>query len=115
MNDKEKKEFRWVKSFFSDEEKREFGFELARINEAIAALESEKKSFNDNIKAKVTTKDADASRISRYLIDGYKQAQMECIVRIDAMHNRKQFLHPETLELVDETVLEDADRQIELI
>ena len=67
----------YLKCELTDDELRENGIILARANGKIIELEAQKKKFNDQIKADISSAEAEISRLSTILQNGYEFRQVE--------------------------------------
>jgi len=73
----------FLKCLLTEREMRESGVALARANSAIVELENKKKKFNDQIKAEASGVEADISKLSMILQNGYEYRDVECEVDRD--------------------------------
>lgn len=61
-----------LKCVLTDDEVREYGIALARATSTITDLESQKKAFNDQIKADISKAEGDANILSQKIQNGYE-------------------------------------------
>lgn len=112
--EKKEVEYRYKRIVFTDDQLREKGVELARATDAVRSLDAELATFRDQIKAKISQKEATAGVLRGHLLNGFETVMVPCRVLVDFVANERQYIDKETGELVDTAPLEPSDRQMEL-
>ncbi|HEY1242218.1 MAG TPA: hypothetical protein VGF16_16755 [Bryobacteraceae bacterium] len=81
---REKRTFEDVRYDFDETELLALGQELARVNQAQADLEREKKDASADFGARIKAVDARRSRLARKINEGFELRPVECVELLDA-------------------------------
>jgi len=104
----------FLKCILTEREMRESGIALARANSAIVELENKKKKFNDQIKAETSVVEADISKLSMVLQNGYEYRDVECEVDRDYEVKKIFTTRLDTGEIIKSRDMTQEELQVQL-
>ncbi len=109
-----KKVHRDLKHEFTESELLEIGRESARAVQKINMLQAQKKTFNDEIKARISENEAVLRDSSRLIRNGYELRDTECEEITNFMQGTLTVIRMDTGEIEIERPLEEWERQMEI-
>ncbi len=98
-----------LKCILSDDEYRENAKKQASLLEKNEDLEADKKSFNDRIKGKISTNDAELQILTRTIRDGYEFRDVECEVIEDYDLGLVKVIRLDTGEVEEERQMTESE------
>jgi hypothetical protein len=105
---------RALKVDLTEEEFRERSIHLARTLDKVEDLETEKKSVADRYKSRISELLSGLSSYRAAIRDGWEMRDVECDEMMDYENGIVKIVRTDTLEVVDERPITDAERQLYL-
>ena len=104
----------YLKYTFTEAEQREHAMKLARANRELAQLELRKKEVVSALKAQAETQNAEISRLSEFINNGYEYRDVECFISYNVPEaGLKTIIRRDTGDVVRELKMDDFDKQEE--
>ena len=99
----------------TDDESNTKGKSLAMMHTKLEVLEQQKKSFNDEIKSKVASVEAEIAILSQQIGSGIEHRDVPCHWRFDSPQpGDKTLIREDTGEIVRVEEMTDDDKQAEM-
>jgi hypothetical protein len=103
-----------LKCDLSREEIEAAGGDLARSIQEVGIIEEERKSVNDQYKARIASKDSDISRFAALVRNKYEFRQVDCTLTYDFIRCLVTKVRTDTGEILEERAMRDSERQMGL-
>lgn len=114
MDKRTEKGFRFLRYYFSEEEKKEIADKMATAHNAVNRLEMEKKDAVAQFTSQISSAKKEVSECAQSLSKGYEMRNIECEILNDFAKNKVIVKRLDTGETVDERAMTSAERQLEM-
>jgi len=102
----------YLKYFFTEDEIRNLGKEMAQATIQANEAEEQKKAAMAEFKDKIEKHLLVARQASRFISNGYEMRNIDCIKRIDYANETVTITRKDTGEVVEERKIHDSERQM---
>ncbi len=105
----------YLKYDFTEQEKSQFGADLARASQSRDALEMKKKSVDAQLKSEIAAESETIAILSKHIVVGHEYREIECLCTMNQPEpGKKEVYRQDTGEYVKVLPMTDQDRQMVL-